>query len=395
MQPTLPAQAHSDYQLSTTNYQLKTFCNTELLTNQPFHLAATVASGQSFRWRRDRDGVWWGTVGQTVVAAWQEEGRPDSPLHWQTFPQPNQRALIRDYFRLDVDVLPLYADWIRAEPRMRDAVAAFRGLRVLRQPTWECFFAFLCASCNTVTKIERSVAHLAAQYGQPINTGLPKLPVFPQSPGLTSETTTFPGFYAFPTLDALANADETVLRRGLWGYRAPRVIALARHFQTLPPDWLDSLRTASYADAHAALCGLFGIGAKLADCICLFCLDKNDAVPIDTHVRQIAVRLFAPELAAKSLTPRIYNALADAYRSRFGAYAGWAQQYLFFAELRRATDYYLRIIFILHRIGVPMARLRAARFCSTSACVVTRLVRALRRNACALMMSRNWPRPER
>ena len=307
--------------------------NTESCFNKPFHLSATLASGQNFRWKRDVEGVWWGVVEETVVAAWQEESRPDSPLHWQTFPRPDQRDLIRDYFNLDVDLLPLYGEWIRAEPRMAEAVAAFRGLRVLRQPTLECFFAFLCASCNTVVKIERSVTHLAAHYGQPIDTGLTRLPTFPAS------ATPFDGFYAFPTLDALANADEAVLRAGLWGYRAPRVLALARHFQTLPPDWLDSLRQSSYADAHAALCELFGIGAKLADCICLFCLDKNGAVPIDTHVRQIAVRLFAPELAAKSLTPRIYNALADTYRSRFGDYAGWAQQYLFFAELRRANEY--------------------------------------------------------
>ena len=315
------------------NTRTPEYLNTELCANQPFHLAATLASGQSFRWKRDGQGVWWGVVGQTVMAAWQEEGRPDSPLHWQTFPQPNQRELVCEYFNLDVDLLPLYAEWTRNEPRMAEAVAAFRGLRVLRQPTLECFFAFLCASCNTVVKIERSVTHLAAHFGQPIETGLPQPPTFPAS------ATPFHGFFAFPTLNALAHADESVLRAGLWGYRAPRVVALARHFQTLPPNWLDSLRQASYADAHAALCELFGIGAKLADCICLFCLDKHGAVPIDTHVRQIAVRLFAPELAAKSLTPRIYNALADAYRSRFGVYAGWAQQYLFFAELRRAHDY--------------------------------------------------------
>ena len=307
--------------------------NTEPLTDQPFHLAATLASGQNFRWRRDVEGVWWGVVRETVVAAWQEEVRPDSPLHWQTFPHPDQRQVVRDYFNLDVDLLSLYAQWTRAEPRMAEAVAAFRGLRVLCQPTRECFFAFLCASCNTVVKIERSVSHLATHYGQLLDTGLPQLPQFPAS------AVPFSGFFAFPTLEALAHADESVLRAGLWGYRAPRVIALARHFQTQPPDWLNSLRDASYSDAHAALCGLFGIGAKLADCICLFCLDKHGAVPIDTHVRQIAVRLFAPELAAKSLTPRIYNALAETYRSRFGAYAGWAQQYLFFAELRRANDY--------------------------------------------------------
>ena len=309
--------------------------NAEDCADQPFTLSATLASGQNFRWRRDAQNVWWGAVESTVVAAWQANGQPDSPLHWQTFPQRDQRGLVRGYFRLDVDLLALYTDWTRAEPRMTEAVSAFRGLRVLRQPPHECLFAFQCAACNTVVKIERSVTHLAAHYGQPIDTGLavPPAPSVPDSAPFSNL------FYAFPTLDALAHADEATLRAGLWGYRAPRVIALARHLQTLPPDWLLSLRQRSYPDAHAALTDLFGIGAKLADCICLFALDKDAAVPVDTHIRQIATRLFAPELAAKSLTPRIYNALADAYRSRFGAWAGWAQQYLFFAELRRAPDY--------------------------------------------------------
>jgi N-glycosylase/DNA lyase len=106
-----------------------------------------------------------------------------------------------------------------------------------------------------------------------------------------------------------------------------------------PPGWLESLRDVPYRDAHAALTGLFGVGAKLADCICLFALDKDAAVPVDTHVRQIAVELFVPGLAGKSLTPRIYDAIAAAYRDRFGDYAGWAQQYLFFGRLRRAEAY--------------------------------------------------------
>ena len=307
--------------------------NREECADQPLHLSATLASGQNFRWRQDTQGLWWGAVENTVAACWQQSGRPDSPLFWQTFPQADQRALVRDYFRLDVDLIRLYADWSRSEPRMADAVTAFRGLRLLRQPPRECLFAFQCAACNTVVKIERSVTHLAAHYGEPIRTGLSTMPTFP------NVIVPITDFYAFPTLAALAHADESVLRAGLWGYRARRVIALARHLQTLSPDWLGNLRAAPYPDAHAALTALFGIGAKLADCICLFSLDKDGAVPIDTHIRQIAVRLFAPDLDGKSLTPRVYAALANAYHTRFGPYAGWAQQYLFFAELRRAPDY--------------------------------------------------------
>ncbi len=302
--------------------------NREDCGGNPFHLSATLASGQSFRWQRDAVGTWWGAVEETVIAARQAEGEPGSPLLWQTFPQPNRRAFVRDYFRLDVDLPALYADWIAAEPQMAAAIAAFRGLRILRQPPVECFFGFQCATCNTVTKIERSVRKLAQRYGAliPLPQDDPPHP-FAQP------------FHAFPTVAALAAADEKALRADLWGYRAPRVIALARHLQTLPPDWLLSLRSRPSAEVHAELVALHGIGAKIADCISLFALDKDEVAPIDTHTRQIAVRLFRPDLADASLTPRVYAALRAEYHSRFGAYAGWAQQYLFFAELRRATDY--------------------------------------------------------
>ena len=301
--------------------------NREECADNPFHLAATLASGQSFRWQRDAYGVWWGVVGDTVIAARQAESEPDSPLYWQTYPDPNRRALVRDYFRLDVALPALYADWIAAEPHMEAAVAAFRGLRILRQPPAECFFAFQCATCNTVIKIERSVRKLAQRYGEPI-------PLPHGQPQPFSHP-----FHAFPTTAALAAADEKALRADLWGYRAPRVIALAQHLLSLPPDWLLSLRSRPTSEVQVELAALHGIGAKIADCISLFALDKAEVAPIDTHTRQIAVRLFRPDLADASLTPRIYTALRAEYHSRFGAYAGWAQQYLFFAELRRAADY--------------------------------------------------------
>src|SRR5579862_7841104 len=134
----------------------------------PLDLNATLACGQAFRWRRDARGVWWGVIEGTAVAVWQAEGSPESPLCWQTFPEPDHWELLANYFRLDVDLNVLYDEWRRAEPRIVPAIEAFRGLRVLRQPPEECFFAFQCAACNTVVKIERSVAHLAARYGRPI-----------------------------------------------------------------------------------------------------------------------------------------------------------------------------------------------------------------------------------
>jgi N-glycosylase/DNA lyase len=144
-------------------------------------------------------------------------------------------------------------------------------------------------------------------------------------------------FYTFPTIGALAQADENALRADLWGFRAPRVIEAARFLQNQPDDWLKALREVPRPDATRSLMGLFGVGAKIADCIALFGLWHDDAVPIDTHVRQIAVRLFRPELAARTLTPTVYEELAGLYRRKFGSYAGWAQQYLFMDELAPRT----------------------------------------------------------
>src|SRR5262249_19911229 len=139
--------------------------------------------------------------------------------------------------------------------------------------------------------------------------------------------------YAFPPLETLAAAKEADLRAAGWGFRAPRVPHNAAALCTEEADWLSTLRHIPYPQARSALMRLFGIGAKVADCICLFSLDKDEAVPIDRHIQRIARRLFRPDLDGKTLTPAVYNALADAYRTRFGAYAGWAQQYLFFGEL--------------------------------------------------------------
>lgn len=51
--------------------------------------------------------------------------------------------------------------------------------------------------------------------------------------------------------------------------------------------WLLSLRQSAYSQASTELCTLPGVGPKVAACVCLFSLDKHEAVPVDTHVWQV------------------------------------------------------------------------------------------------------------
>lgn len=283
-------------------------------------LALTLQSGQAFRWLRDSQGIWWGAIGADLVTLWQ--GAPSADLFFNSSRGRRGWPAIRDYLRLDVDLSALYADWMGMGGEVAAAAQTYAGLRILRQDPVECFFAFQCASCNTMVKIGRSVRFLAQRYGGP----LPSICAL-EPPAEVSDA-----LFAFPDIRAIAAADEMELRSARWGYRAPRVLDLARALLNLQAGWLEELRRSSYLDARAALVALPGIGPKVADCICLFSLDKDESVPIDTHVRRAAVALLRPDLATRSLTRRVYDELADAMRSRFGPFAGWAQQYLFMQE---------------------------------------------------------------
>ena len=280
------------------------------------NIAATLDSGQCFRWICTGDGDWIGVIGDCGMKL---RAGADG-FWWQTYPHRDRWDLIQQYFALDVDLERLYGEWRRAEPRTEQSIARNAGMRILRQDADEAFFSFLCASCNTVVKIRRSVQALARMYGEAVA----------EVDGLV--------LHAFPTAERIANASEPALRAALWGYRAPVLIDAARDVSERGDGWLDSLRAVPYREAHAELTSIHGIGAKIADCICLFGLWHDEAVPIDTHVRRIAMRLFRPDLAIKSLTPAVYDTLASLFRARFGPYAGWAQQYLFYDSLRHAED---------------------------------------------------------
>jgi N-glycosylase/DNA lyase len=274
------------------------------------NIPATLDSGQCFRWSRAGD-EWWGVIGDAAVRL-----RPsEEGFGWQTYPVAGEWGLLERFFSLDVDLERLYEEWRSVEPRTGPCIERYRGLRILRQDAEEAFFSFICASCNTITKIKRSVSALARRLGDPVAE-------------IDGEV-----FHAFPPAERIANANERDLRADLWGYRAPRLIELAQHAVAQGPGWLGTLGCKRYDEAHAELASLPGIGPKIADCICLFALGHDEACPVDTHVRQVGTRLFRPDLEGRSLTPSVYSAFADAYRQRFGRWAGWAQQYLFFDEL--------------------------------------------------------------
>lgn len=68
-------------------------------------------------------------------------------------------------------------------------------------------------------------------------------------------------------------------------------------------------------------------------------LNHLEAIPVDTHVLKIATEHYLPKgREIKSMTPKLYNEIGDAFRQVYGSLSGWAQTVLFCADLVKFQD---------------------------------------------------------
>jgi len=153
--------------------------------------------------------------------------------------------------------------------------------------------------------------------------------------------------HSFPTLTSMKSATESDLRELGFGYRAKYVIQsrdllLQRGGST----YLYHLRNDkkyTHETIQTQLLDFMGIGRKVADCIALFSLNCDDAIPVDVHVWNIAKRDYHSFFqdnghnvkTVKTVTPAVYKKVGDIFRTIFcnDGKAGWAHSLLFVAEL--------------------------------------------------------------
>eukprot|EP01032_Pedospumella_encystans_P019465 gene19465-22130_t len=68
---------------------------------------------------------------------------------------------------------------------------------------------------------------------------------------------------------------------------------------------------AARLQVQALLLELPGVGRKVADCVALFSLDQTSAVPVDTHVWNIAIRDYAPQLRRAAVKGEPITAMVE------------------------------------------------------------------------------------
>ena len=123
-------------------------------------------------------------------------------------------------------------------------------------------------------------------------------------------------YCGFPGPEALAGLGEDELMACNLGYRSKYVVRAARQVASGEMD-LDRVSKMSYGEAKEELLKLFGVGEKVAECICLFALHHLEAFPVDTHISQALERHYRRGFP----------------RRRYKGILGVMQQYIFYYEL--------------------------------------------------------------
>ncbi|MGH7937902.1 MAG: DNA-3-methyladenine glycosylase family protein, partial [Chthoniobacterales bacterium] len=190
------------------------------------------------------------------------------------------------------------------DPAMQEARSYCRGLRIMRQPPWECLATFITSSMKQVAHIRQISQTLRQRFGAARSLG-----------GTT--------VYTYPTAQRIAELGETTLRDCALGYRAKNLRATARLVAGGEVN-LEQVATLSDDALRAQLCALPGVGSKVAHCVMLFAYERLRAFPIDVLVERVLREKYFPR--RRKFRPGELQAFSAKY---FGRHGGYAQQYLF------------------------------------------------------------------
>jgi len=272
-----------------------------------FSIEQICESGQCFRMKKIDDGV------VEVIA----KGRyltvhQDGREVYFDCSEREYEEVWREYF--DIESATDYGKIIRSidseDTYLNNAAKYGDGIRILNQDLWEMIISFIISQRNNIKRIRGCVAKLCERFGERRLAYNDDGSIKKDADG--NEIV----YYDFPTAEALAAADINDIKALGVGYRDVYIKKAAEAVMYGDID-LDLVLQMDYEYARSECLKLYGVGEKVADCICLFALHHTDAFPRDTHII--------------SIVDKYYNGSFPF--EKYKGYAGVLQQYMFFYDL--------------------------------------------------------------
>lgn len=258
----------------------------------------TLMSAQVFHWNRHDDGSWSGLIGADYAVVSQKNKR--LILH-EGSPEKVAR-----FFSMDHELDRIYKTFLD-HPLCQGSLDACRGMRILRQPRWECLATFITSSMKQANHVRAMSMEIRKKFGKPVS---------------GSETNAYPDF------NDLAKVSLLDIRECGLGYRAENLLHSATLLSEGKVD-LDAINALPTPKLREVLKTFPGIGEKNANYILLFAYERLDAVPIGLWVQRLLIGLrdSNPHLDKKCIPIGNTEELIEYAQNNWGLYAGYIAHY--------------------------------------------------------------------
>ena len=277
-----------------------------------FNIKQILECGQCFRWERISDTNYIVVAYRRVIEIVQNG---DSVTIYNTNIK-DFNEIWKNYFDLDTDYSVL-KDELAKDETLRKSVEFGYGIRILNQDPFEMLISFIVSARNSIPSIMKTIKKMSEKWGDELS---------------------YNGniYYAFPTPEQFKNATLDEIKETGASFRSKYIFdtinkvnaaieaknngALNEELKIFDLEYIKSLPT---DECHIALQNFMGVGAKVADCIMLFSMEKKSAFPVDVWVKRAMIHFYvAPDVSLNKI--RVFG------REKFGELSGLAQQYLFY-----------------------------------------------------------------
>ena len=249
-----------------------------------FNLDDTLNCGQCFRWNKNEDNSFTGTVKNKTVTV----NIIDNSLHIYNSTQTDFDSIWKDYFDLDRNYREIRENLSLIHPILKEASSTYKGIRILKQEPFEALCSFIISQNNNIPRIKGIIQKLCRNFGE------------------------FNGInYSFPKAENIACQTIDSLDIIKSGFRAKYLIDAATKIANNEIN-LEQVKVMPIDDAKSELMKIKGVGPKVADCVLLYGMNKLSCFPLDVWMKR-AMEILFKELNVED----------------FGEYAGIAQQYIF------------------------------------------------------------------
>ena len=247
-------------------------------------IETTLFCGQAFRWIKKDEGIFHGVVKGKIIDIEEKENK----IIFRNVADKETENLIEEYFDLKRDYEKI-CETMCADESFKTAYNEYKGIRILKQDSWEALCSFIISQNNNIPRISGIIDRFCRAFGEKINGEDYSFPSYEKLKGITAE-------------------DLAPLRAG---FRAKYIADAIKKLNSGEIS-LEKIAQMPIEDARQELCKIKGVGAKVAECTLLYGFGRTEAFPVDVWVKRIMEEMYPDGL------PEIFK-----------GNEGIAQQYLF------------------------------------------------------------------